>query len=268
MTLLWNIRIIFLVIFQICISLLLIYKQKYKLCNFIQIFLNIILGVYWYFGVSYVTKKYPNSKVTNIYKENPFLKRYFIIMIILYVIVKILLYVIISFLRYFSFFALKSIANKGIISKIGYILFGKKSFSKFMSVMWNRVSYGIRFKKGIPGMVNKKHQSTGIHFDKNGFPKFKSFANVKLPWHMCNKTRETHFRYANKQMYERIKKDRHLKTKFTKSEINEFKEGNTPSRFTWHHHQDKGLLQLVERSIHEKVNHKGGYSIWGKKGKD
>lgn len=42
-----------------------------------------------------------------------------------------------------------------------------------------------------------------------------------------------------------------------------FKSGETPERFTWHHHQDVGRMQLVDYTIHRKTGHTGGYKIWG-----
>ena len=35
--------------------------------------------------------------------------------------------------------------------------------------------------------------------------------------------------------------------------------------YTWHHHQNAGILQLVDEEIHAKTWHHGGYSIWGSK---
>ena len=36
----------------------------------------------------------------------------------------------------------------------------------------------------------------------------------------------------------------------------------TPKDYTWHHHQDRGRMQLVERSVHEKTGHTGGFALW------
>lgn len=35
--------------------------------------------------------------------------------------------------------------------------------------------------------------------------------------------------------------------------------------FTWHHHQNEGVLQLVDREVHRNINngHLGGRAIWG-----
>ena len=51
--------------------------------------------------------------------------------------------------------------------------------------------------------------------------------------------------------------------KFSSRDIKVISQGDTPNKYTWHHHQDKGKLELVDREIHSKTSHIGGYSIWG-----
>ena len=70
---------------------------------------------------------------------------------------------------------------------------------------------------------------------------------------------------ANKKIYNEIRNDSRLRKKFPKRVINEFSKGKTPSDYTWHHHQDAGVLELVDSYIHSKTSHVGGYSIWGGK---
>lgn len=36
----------------------------------------------------------------------------------------------------------------------------------------------------------------------------------------------------------------------------------TPKNYTWHHHQNKGRMQLVKKKIHLLTGHTGGFSIW------
>ena len=100
-----------------------------------------------------------------------------------------------------------------------------------------------------------------------GFPKFKSYFTFCLKRSECNKDREYHFYHASKALYNEAMHNKVLKSKFTKKELEMFKEGKVPSRFTWHHHQDKGAMQLVDYKIYSEVNHIGGFSIWGKKEK-
>lgn len=264
MTLFWIIRFIILILLQIITSTILIYHQKYKLSYFTEVLLLVLSVVYCYYGTNYVLNNYKNTKIGIIYRNNIFKKEYIFVYIFSYILMKIILLLVVFILRYFSFYAIVSISNDGIIAKNGYKLFGKKKFTKFVSIMWNRVSYGLSIKKGIPGMVNKTHKLTKVRFDRNGFPIFKEYARVKLKRSLYKRSRETHFRYANKKMYERICKDKFYATKFTKSQKLALKNGETPDGFTWHHHQNRGLMQLVKTGIHSKVNHKGGYSIWGR----
>ncbi|SHO58017.1 HNH endonuclease [Vibrio quintilis] len=37
----------------------------------------------------------------------------------------------------------------------------------------------------------------------------------------------------------------------------------SPAGYTWHHHKDRGKMQLIDRDVHASFSHKGGYSIWG-----
>lgn len=42
--------------------------------------------------------------------------------------------------------------------------------------------------------------------------------------------------------------------------------GYSPPDLTWHHHQNKGRMQLLDRAVHAAFLHKGGKSIWGTSG--
>ncbi|WJY73729.1 HNH endonuclease [Corynebacterium auriscanis] len=35
--------------------------------------------------------------------------------------------------------------------------------------------------------------------------------------------------------------------------------------FVWHHHEDKGIMQLIPQDLHRAVRHTGGWAIWGSK---
>lgn len=39
----------------------------------------------------------------------------------------------------------------------------------------------------------------------------------------------------------------------------------SPAPNTWHHHKDKGRMQLLDAEVHGNINHNGGHSTWGKK---
>ena len=133
---------------------------------------------------------------------------------------------------------------------------------KFIHI-FSKVKYWPRLKLGVPAMANKIHSKTKVRFDSKGFPKFKVYYTVKLRKRDYRKTRERHFYIANKIIYKNILSNSKLKSKFSKKEIKEFSQGKTPSKYTWHHHQNAGVLQLVEYEVHSKTSHVGGYSIWG-----
>ncbi|WP_257133293.1 HNH endonuclease [Bacillus wiedmannii] len=113
-------------------------------------------------------------------------------------------------------------------------------------------------------LAGDKHPVTGVPYDADGFPIFKSKGEVILKEADFKKSRPTHFRKCSKALYEQIIKDPDLASKFTKEEIQMFKQGETPKHYTWHHHQDTGRMQLVDYQIHHDTGHTGGYKIWGK----
>lgn len=245
MSLLWIVRsqnLILLLIVQIVVSLILIYNGKNKLSFLAEAIFSI--GLYLLHNSSI------EIKVILCYLAE-------------YVLMKTLIFAIVWLAKRFAFYVITVITHKKM--RLHKFFIKKKHFLRIQTKIWNKVDYGVRIKKGYPAMVNKKHPRTGIHFDKDGFPKFKAISTVKLKRKMWRKTREIHFYHASKILYDKIQKSSRLASKFTKKEINEFKEGKVPSKYTWHHHQDKGELQLVEYKVHSEVRHRGGFAIWGKR---
>lgn len=239
-----NQYLVLLLAVQLVTSLFFIYNGKNKLSNAVEILLIII----------------------TILINKPILEFKIIICYILeYLLLKFLLVTIVYLAKRFSFFILVVISHKEKYKRTYKYFISKKRFLRFQSKIWNKVKYGIRIKKGMPSMVNKRNTRIGISFDNDGFPKFKAIAEVKLPRKYWKKERSTHFYQASKLLYKKIQKSSRLSKKFTKKEILEFKQGQVHSKYTWHHHQDKGVLQLVDFEIHSKVRHNGGFSIWGKK---
>ncbi|SFC85404.1 WXG100 family type VII secretion target [Bacillus sp. 491mf] len=120
----------------------------------------------------------------------------------------------------------------------------------------------IRLRRGY--LAGDKHPVTDIPYNHEGFPIFEPFGEVKLKETDFKKDRPAHDRICSKALYQKIIKDPELASKFTEEEIELFKFGEVPDRFTWHHHQDTGRMQLVDSYLHEKTGHTGGYRIWGK----
>ena len=173
-----------------------------------------------------------------------------------YLAVKVFLIIFLAIARIYSFYAIKAVARKK--KKIGKKRL--KLISKF-----NRARYWPKLKLGIPGQAGKTHAVTKVKFDEKGFPKFKPYYTVKLRRSDYRKTRAQHFYIANKMLYKNVSSSSRLRAKFSKSQIKDMSNGETPNGYTWHHHQDAGVLQLVDEDIHAKTKHDGGYSIWGGK---
>lgn len=247
MSLLWIVRehhLLLLLALHLVSSLSLIYFRKNKLSYITEILL--LAAAYWYHTPTF------SLEVAACY-------------IIEYLLAKILLVLIVYLAKRFAFYIMVVISHKNKYNLLYKFLIKKKRFIRFQSRIWNRIDYGIRIKKGMPSMVNKRNSRTGISFDKDGFPKFKPIAEVKIERKYWRKDREAHFYRASKILYEQIQKSSRLKKKFSQRAISTFKRGDLPSKYSWHHHQDRGVMQLVDSEIHSKVRHNGGYSIWGKK---
>lgn len=173
-----------------------------------------------------------------------------------YLSVKVFLLAFMLLARYYSFYRMRAICTKG--KKVNY----KKL--KFIRAI-NNAEYWPRLKLGLPGMANKTNARTKVRYDEKGFPVFKAYYTVKLKRKDFRESRERHFYIANKMLYKDKSPKAKIKTKFSRKQIKQLSQGQTPDGYTWHHHQDAGILQLVEEDIHSKTYHYGGYSIWGSK---
>lgn len=91
------------------------------------------------------------------------------------------------------------------------------------------------------GLANTTHPVTGVPFDAQGFPDFSAWRHPSVPDVRINLTgsRSRDFTLANAAAG--------LKS--------------TPAGYTWNHHQDCGLMQLVQTGVHMKTGHTGGFSI-------
>jgi len=179
-----------------------------------------------------------------------------------YLISKIFVLLIVIIIKDIAFRLIVSTTHNGILSKILFIFFNKKKTCQILKRL-QEINYGPRLKHGIPAMAGKKHAKTRVKYDKNGFPIFRSFYTFRLPFWHCKKSRQVHFSIANKKVYKKAMHSKKIRKLFTKNELNELKAGDTPDKYTWHHHQDYGKMQLVSRKTHAAVSHIGGYSIWG-----
>ncbi|MEC1392110.1 T7SS effector LXG polymorphic toxin [Bacillus velezensis] len=115
-------------------------------------------------------------------------------------------------------------------------------------------------------LKNDVHPVTKVPYDKDGFPIFESTHTLTLDKADFKKSRDQHFDKLNKQLYKQIEEDPSLikKLDLNEDDLLDLQDGITPEKYTWHHHQTPGKMELVDRVIHAKTGHTGGYKIWGK----
>jgi RHS repeat-associated protein len=90
-------------------------------------------------------------------------------------------------------------------------------------------------------LAGETHPSTGVPFDSDGYPDFSAWRHPDVPDVRIelSGSRSTDFGRANRAAG----------------------LGSTPEGYTWHHHQDPGLMQLVDRVVHRATGHTGGFSM-------
>ena len=226
---------------QIMLSIILIVRKKNRWAIFSEIISSLIL-----FGYLIVfSAEVRNNLLINL-----------LISLAEYLFVKIVLVFFMIIARYTSFYIIKASCKRKKKAKSLMI--------KFARTFWN-TKYWPTLKLGLPGMAGKTHSKTKVKFDEKGFPKFKSYTTIKLNRKYWHETRERHFYMANKILFKDTQRDARLRKKFTRQQIQELANNITPNGFVWHHHQDAGILQLVEEKAHSMTYHIGGYTIWGNK---
>lgn len=124
-------------------------------------------------------------------------------------------------------------------------------------------------------LEGKKHPETNVPFERKSVendkgeivnvvvPKFDSDFNAQLPSELNDASDKDQFNECNKQLKEKIEKNPEFGSKFSKEQLEQIMDGETPDGYTWHHDAEKGKMQLVDSTVHAKTGHTGGKSIWG-----
>ncbi|WP_175478165.1 MULTISPECIES: HNH endonuclease [unclassified Bacillus (in: firmicutes)] len=99
----------------------------------------------------------------------------------------------------------------------------------------------------------------------DSFPVFDVDYEVEIDEDMYLQSDYTHFTYANYELYEAIQDDPGLTHDLglNQADIEALSNGDNPAGFTWHHNEEPGVLQLVDRETHASVGHTGGRELWG-----
>ncbi|SHF01801.1 DNase/tRNase domain of colicin-like bacteriocin [Seinonella peptonophila] len=126
--------------------------------------------------------------------------------------------------------------------------------------------------------ANGTNEKTNFPYDERGYPRFKPIFKGRIQPADYLKDRPAHNGEMNKQLRAQYLKDPRLRKQildYLKSEYKDdyqrrFKQveaeilkGQKPSYFTWDHHYEPGVLQLVGSNIHGSNKHTGGFAIWG-----
>ncbi|MGC9342799.1 MAG: HNH endonuclease, partial [Bacteroidales bacterium] len=61
----------------------------------------------------------------------------------------------------------------------------------------------------------------------------------------------------------KVEADHAFAGKFTKEQLEQIKNGETPDGYTWHHNETSGKMELVRTDVHQANRHTGGKAIWG-----
>jgi len=120
----------------------------------------------------------------------------------------------------------------------------------------------IKVKNGK--LANKSHPVTSVQFGQKGFPVFNAKATVRLSLEDIKKSSTTQFKKCNQLLLIQVKTDSKVRSKFTAKELKQIENSQKPTGYTWHHHEDRGIMQLVDSQVHADTGHTGGKAIWGK----
>ncbi len=122
------------------------------------------------------------------------------------------------------------------------------------------------------------HPDTGVLYkkkiveDSDGnlvegvFPEFDSEFDVQLPDDLLDATDKQQADECNAKLKEWCEENpEEAKQKFTEEQLEKIMDDKpkTPDGFTWHHNEEKGLMQLVDTETHSITRHTGGKAIWG-----
>lgn len=95
------------------------------------------------------------------------------------------------------------------------------------------------------------------------FPEFQVTYEMELDESLYLESDAKQFKAATQALSEEININPDLKAKFDDRQIEQIHNGKVPEGYVWHHNEEPGVMQLVDRSLHETTAHTGGRSLWG-----
>ncbi|HDR6309421.1 TPA: HNH endonuclease [Bacillus cereus] len=124
-------------------------------------------------------------------------------------------------------------------------------------------------------LENDLHPITGVPFEKKiielpsgeivegVFPEFPVTYEVQLDEQQYLDSDARQFKTAIGKLAQDIENNPDLQKKFTPEQLEQIKYGETPEGYVWHHSEQPGVLQLVDKDLHDKSGHTGGRNLWG-----
>ncbi|MED4129832.1 HNH endonuclease [Shouchella miscanthi] len=113
-------------------------------------------------------------------------------------------------------------------------------------------------------LAGKRHSVTRVKFNSQGFPQFSSQHTMTLTKANWKSSNTTQFKRANASLKNAYNNSATVRNKFTAKQRQDIVNGKTPRGYVWHHHQNRGRMQLVNANTHQKTGHTGGKAIWGR----
>lgn len=126
-------------------------------------------------------------------------------------------------------------------------------------------------------LEGKVHEVTGVPFERsvidlgNGetgtgvYPVFDYDYAATIPVDQYTESNGVHISISNEQLYNDIMANPQLAEDIglTAEEVDRLGQGETPEGYVWHHHEQPGRMEMMDREIHDTTGHSGGSSLWG-----
>lgn len=158
--------------------------------------------------------------------------------------------------------------DDGIIDVTEY---GCKNSDELVELLENQNKYlNTRNTSGnFNGQSHLKDAGTtvnGVRYDNLGFPVFEGSNlkyNAELPDNLLVATDTNQFKECTRQLNDAINNGTVDGSIFTPKQLQQIEAGEARiDGLIWHHHQVKGKMQLVPKTIHQP-GHLGGNALWG-----
>lgn len=166
--------------------------------------------------------------------------------------------------------------KKALLNSIDTVAAGGKSIKAATRKAKVKYYHYVYYKTRNAQLKGKTHPKTGVPFKErrlvysNGkcwrgvYPVFDSKATVKLSPDYYKAKKQVQFAQATKLLKKEVEKNNLLvMDRFNKTQLAQIRKGEIPKGMVWHHNEKEGVMELVDKKIHEKTGHTGGNALWG-----